>query len=118
MKNLPEIVAITVLSLFQTACDIEPVGSGVWNVIIENPDGTLLSIWSITENGTLNMTDENITVVDGVELEGSRISWSNEIQDSSGAAMTINFSGTVDGDTLQGTIFTTEGNSTVTGERQ
>ena len=120
MRNILKIFPVITIFLFLGACDIESVSVGDWNIIVDTEFGMQSSVWTIATDGTITIAGDAIRVVNGAILEGSRISWSDEISNPSGSEqmMRINFSGTVDGNNLQGTIFTTFGNLTVNGTRQ
>jgi len=120
MRNILKTFPVITIFLFLAACDIESVSVGDWNIIVDTEFGMQSSVWAITADGTITIAGDAIRVVEGAILEGSRILWSDEISNPSGSEqmMRINFSGTVDGNNLQGTIFTTLGNLTVNGTRQ
>ena len=120
MRSILKTFPVITIFLFLAACDIEFVSVGNWNIIVDTEFGMQSSVWAITADGTITIAGDTIRVVEGAILEGSRISWSDEISNPSGSEqmMRINFSGTVDGNNLQGTIFTTFGNLTVNGTRQ
>ena len=120
MRNILKTFPVITIFLFLAACDIESVSVGDWNIIVDTEFGMQSSVWTIAADGTITIAGDAIRVVNGAILEGSRISWSDEISNPSGfeQMMRINFSGTVDGNNLQGTIFTTLGNLTVNGTRQ
>jgi len=120
MRNILKTFPVITIFLFLAACDIESVSVGDWNIIVDTEFGMQSSVWAITADGTITIAGDAIRVVEGAIFEGSRISWSDEISNPSGSEqmMRINFSGTVDGNNLQGTIFTTLGNLTVNGTRQ
>ena len=120
MRNILKTFPVITISLFLAACDMESVSVGDWNISVDTEFGMRSSVWTIAADGTITIAGDAIRVVNGAILEGSRISWSDEILNPSGSEqmMRINFSGTVDGNNLQGTIFTTFGNLTVNGTRQ
>jgi hypothetical protein len=101
-----------------TACDIQPISVGSWQIETEIAADTIQAMWTITASETLQSTGEWNFSVEQVELDGSRIAFSGQIPLSTGTFVDGNFSGTVSGNSLQGTFFTTEGNFTVSGQRQ
>ena len=117
IRNLVFITASALLA----ACDREPTSTGVWGINIDTSTGIQPSVWTITADQSISMAGDTVTIADEVVLEGNRISWSTESpdpNDPSGAMLRVNFLGTVDGDNLAGTIYTTLGNLSVTGTRQ
>lgn len=99
------------------ACDIQPISTGNWQTQTDIGTGTLQSSWTISSDETLLAVGEWNFSVAQVELDGSRIAFSGQIPLTTGTLVSGNFSGTVSGNALQGTFFTTAGNFTVSGER-
>lgn len=103
------------------ACDIEPVATGAWSIQTATNTGSETSIWTIAATGTIDASGGAITIDAGsVVLAGSRISWSGTMPDPANAAtpLNVNFNGTVDGNSMQGTLYTPLGNWSVSGSRQ
>lgn len=103
------------------ACDMEPVGAGQWSIQIEMSTGSEASNWIIAPTGEINVSGSAITIGDGsAVLAGSRISWSGTMPNPANPVtpLNVNFDGTVDRNSLQGTLYTTLGNWSVTGTRQ
>ncbi len=100
------------------ACDIQPISVGSWQTETALPDNSLQATWVINANETLQSAGQWNFSIDQVELDGSRIAFSGQIPLANGVPIDGNFSGTVSGNSLQGTFFTTAGNFTVSGKRQ
>ena len=121
MKSLNRISAIAILPLLVSACDMERVSEGSWDILVETPAGTRSSVWTISDEPALTMSGETPLTAAEVDLQGSRIFWSTEMPDSnnpSGPMLRETFAGTVNGDSLAGTIYTTSGNFSVRGTRR
>ncbi|HJO12659.1 MAG: hypothetical protein QGG67_08955 [Gammaproteobacteria bacterium] len=121
MRNWIRNLVLISTPVLLAACDIEPTSTGIWEINIDTPSGNQSSVWTISANQSISMAGDTVTIADEVVLEGNRISWSTESpnpDDPSGAALRVNFLGTVNGDNLAGTIYTTLGNFSVTGARQ
>ena len=103
-----------------SSCDIVPVSVGTWDITIESSAGTSTGKWTIKDGPTLQISGTSEINVLEIDLAGSRITWSTDALDFGlpGGPQRVNFRGTVDGDRLAGTIFTQQGNFTVTGNRQ
>ena len=99
-----------------TACDIQPVAVGSWQIEIGDEPDTSQETWTITEAGQIRLQRGGDTETTDVELAGSRVSWTLGSLDPQ-ATDRINFSGTVDGNRLSGTLYSQQGNRTVTGSR-
>lgn len=98
------------------ACDIEPVSSGSWQIEVEQDSGPRLETWNITGDGRLTIRRGEATLNTTVEQAGSRISGTLE-ETGPGLAAPANFSATVNGDSLAGTLFTQQGNVIFRGTR-
>ena len=121
MKSLNRISAIAILPLLVSACDMERVSEGSWDIQVETPGGTRSSVWTISDEPALTISGETALIAAEVDLQGSRIFWSTEIPDPanpSGSMLRETFAGTVNGDNLAGTIYTTSGNLSVRGTRR
>ena len=98
----------------------EPVSVGTWQISMEIENANQNSMWTITSEPTLIISTNSELQVDEIELAGSRINWSTDARNipSLGLSDRISFNGTVNGSELAGTLFTQQGNYTVTGIRQ
>jgi hypothetical protein len=101
------------------SCEIEPISVGTWEVQIQAENASYSFTWILTSEPELRVTGSGNFVAEEVELSGSRINWSAERYDSllPGISDRVNFNGTVSGDQLAGTLFSQQGNYTVTGKR-
>lgn len=116
---------LLLLTWLLASCDIEPVGIGTWDILIESPNGSVTTAWTISKDSIVTISGSSSILDDGMELEidmaGSRIFWSTQIRNSSSLpedASTMNFDGTVNGNVLSGTIYTQLGNRSVSGTRR
>lgn len=101
------------------SCEIEPISVGTWEVQIQAENASYSFTWILTSEPELRVTGSGNFVAEEVELSGSRINWSTERYDFllPGISDRVNFNGTVSGDQLAGTLFSQQGNYTVTGKR-
>ena len=111
----PFAAAIILLALL--AC--EPISVGTWQTTIEMGNTDQDSTWIITPEPTLTISTNSEVSIEEVELAGSRINWSTDGENlpSLGIASRLSFNGTINGNELAGTLFTQQGNFTVTGRR-
>ena len=79
---------------------------GTWNVVVKSPMGDQPSTLTLkADGGTLTGTASaqgNTNPIANGKVDGNNISWSNSI--TTPFPMTLEFSGTVDGDNLTGTV--------------
>lgn len=111
---------LSCIAALLTACS-ERVSVGVWDVEISSADGLETAVWTITDPGGITMAGGTVVSADEVDLVGSRINWASGTanpDDRSAPSQRMTFTGTVNGDTLSGTIYTTEGNKNVSGTRR
>jgi hypothetical protein len=100
--------------------DPDMTADGNWDLVVTTPLGERRGVLSLrTEGKTLygsQMADGNSTeIFDGV-VDGSALSWKISITDP--MPLTLEFSGSIDGDQLSGTVVLGEfGNSAFSGTR-
>ena len=79
---------------------------GTWNVVVKSPMGDQPSTLTLkADGGALTGTASaqgNTNPIAAGKADGNNISWSNSI--TTPFPMTLEFSGTVDGDNLTGTV--------------
>jgi len=100
-----------------SACDIPPIAVGTWNVEIGDAPNAASEVWTISETEQITLERSGRSETTTVELAGSRVSWTLGSMGQD-ATDRINFSGTVDGNELNGTVFSQQGNRSVTGTRR
>jgi hypothetical protein len=93
---------------------------GNWNLVVSTPMGERHGSLSLKTEGTTvkgsQMADGNSTEIFDGTVNGNKISWKVSITDP--MPMTLEFTGTVDGDEIAGTVTLGEfGNSSFSGIR-
>ena len=79
---------------------------GTWNLTIKSPMGTQESTVTLTSGagtltGTVSGTDGSQDIADG-EVDGNRVSW--KISIAKPMAVTLKFTGVIDGDKISGDV--------------
>ena len=117
LQQLFKPFATAIISLALCAC--QPISVGAWQTTIEMGNIDQDSTWIITAGPTLTISANSEVSIKEVELAGSRINWSTNGENlpSLGIASRLSFNGTINGNELAGTLFTQQGNFTVTGKR-
>ena len=117
LQQLFKPFATAIISLALLAC--EPISVGKWQTTIEMENTDQDSTWIITPEPTLTISTNSEVRIEEVELAGSRINWSTDGENfpSLGITSRLSFNGTINGNELAGTLFTQQGNFTVTGRR-
>ena len=93
---------------------------GNWNLVVSTPMGERHGSLSLKTEGTIvkgsQMADANSTEIFDGTIKGNEISWKVSITDP--MPMTLEFTGTIDGDGIAGTVKLGEfGNSSFSGIR-
>lgn len=103
--------------LVACAAETSP-GVGVWDVNIDTPVGSQAGVWTINSDGTGIMgSDLGDQAIEGIALEGNTIAFDVDI-DAGGQSLSLSFSGTVNGDSLDGEFASDFGAVPVSGSRQ
>ena len=96
-----------------------PAAVGVWGVEMNTPLGALPATLTINEDGSGMMSAEGLgdAPIDGIMFDGNTVVFSAEI-DAQGQTLVLEFSGTVDGDSIEGEFDSDFGAFGVSGSRQ
>ncbi len=107
------------LVLLAGCASAPPPGVGVWGVEMNTPLGEIPVTLTLNEDGTGSMAAANLgeAPVSGVEYDGPNVTFSAEI-DAQGQTVPLDFNGTVDGDSLEGSFGSPFGPMAVSGTRQ
>lgn len=113
-------LVLSLLILVGCAASGPAPGVGGWDVQVAIPQlGELPGTMTINADGTglLSLGPLGDTTVDGIVFDGNAMSFVVEV-DAQGQTLVLEFSGMVDGDTLQGGLESDFGEMTVSGSRQ
>ena len=96
-----------------------PPGVGVWSVEMNTPLGALPATMTLNADGSGVMAADGMgeAPISGVTYDGNGIAFTAEI-DAQGQSLVLEFTGTVDGDSLSGEFGSDFGAFGVTGSRQ
>ncbi len=119
MTRLIKTLSIATVIAFLAACVAGPApGVGMWDVSINTPVGEQGGVWTINADGTGMMgSDLGDQALEGIMLEGNTITFDVDI-DAGGQSLSLSFSGSVDGDSLDGEFASDFGAFSVTCTRQ
>ncbi|PCJ23879.1 MAG: hypothetical protein COA96_10915 [SAR86 cluster bacterium] len=92
---------------------------GVWGVEINSPLGALPATLTLNADGSGVMVADGLgeAALSGVMYDGNAVSFSAEV-DAQGQTLVLDFTGTVDGDAIDGEFGSDFGAFAVTGSRQ
>jgi hypothetical protein len=109
------------IALFLNACaSTEPVNPlvGAWLITIDTPIGSMDANINVNTDLTGEMTSQDLgsAPLTGVSVEGDAVRFTAAVN-AQGTALTLAFTGTVEGDSLSGSFNTDFGAIPVTGRR-
>jgi hypothetical protein len=110
-------LAVSLLVLVGCAASTPP-GVGVWNVEMNTPLGALPATLTLNADGSGMMGSDQLgeAPIEGVMYDGNSISFTAEV-DAQGQTLVLDFSGTVEGDSVSGEFGSDFGAFAVTGSR-
>ncbi len=80
--------------------------TGSWNISMETPMGTRKAVLTLAAEGAeltgTMAVDAGSTAIKDGKLDGNKVSWKTDIQQP--MPMTLEFSATVEGDSLSGSV--------------
>ena len=120
MKRIFRNLSYSAALLFFVACALTPSNPavGMWDVSINTPVGEQSGVWTLAADGTGVMAGEQgDQAISGIMYDGNSLSFSVDI-DAGGQSLSLDFTGTVEGDTLSGEFGSDFGAFGVSGSRQ
>ncbi len=118
MKKLLSGCAVVLLTLVACATPVPPA-VGVWGVEMNTPLGALPATLTINEDGSGSMSADGLgeAPISGITFDGNTVVFEAEV-DAQGTTLVLEFSGTVDGDSLEGEFGSDFGAFGVSGSRE
>ncbi len=112
-------LVLSVALLVGCAAGGPPPGVGVWGIEMNTPLGAIPAILTLNADGSGIMSADQLgeAPISGVMYEGNTVTFSAEI-DAQGQTLVLDFSGTVEGDSIEGEFDSDFGAFSVTGTRQ
>ncbi|MEX0619199.1 MAG: hypothetical protein WDZ76_02005 [Pseudohongiellaceae bacterium] len=119
MKMLIKGSAVALLTILAGCASTPNPAVGVWDVSLNTPVGAMPATLTIAEDGTgtMSMADVGSAAISGVMVDGNALSFVTEV-DAQGQLLVLNFSGTVEGDALDGEFSSDFGPFAASGTRQ
>ncbi len=120
MKKITSgLLAFALTVLVGCAGTSTPAGVGVWNIEMNTPLGAMPATLTMNEDGSGSMAADGMgsAPVSGITYDGNSVAFSAAI-DAQGQSINLDFTGTVDGDSLSGEFGSDFGAFGVTGTRQ
>ena len=96
-----------------------PPAVGVWGVEMNTPLGNIPATLTINEDGSGSMGADQLgeAPISGITFDGNSVAFETSI-DAQGQSLTLQFNGSIDGDSLNGEFGSDFGSFGVTGSRQ
>ena len=118
MKILKSGWLVLSLAILVGCAAATPPGVGVWGVEMNTPLGALPAVLTLNADGSGSMSADGLgdAPISGVMYDGNSINFEAEI-DAQGQTLVLVFTGTVDGDSLEGEFGSDFGAFGVSGTR-
>lgn len=119
-KLLSGLLVLSLAVLVGCAAGGPAPGVGVWGVEMNTPLGALPATLTLNADGSGSFAAEGLgdpTAISGIVYDANSITFTGEL-DAQGQTLVLEFSGTVDGDSLIGEFGSDFGAFEVTGSRQ
>lgn len=118
MKTLKNYSLLAALILLVGCAASAPPGVGVWNVDMNTPLGAQSFVLTLNDDGSGSMeSPQGTQAIDGIVYDGNAVEFSAALE-AQGQSITLDFSGTVAGDSIEGAFNTPFGALDATGTRQ
>jgi hypothetical protein len=120
MKKLVSGLLVLSLAILVGCAAGVPPGVGVWGVEMNTPLGATPATLTLNADGTGSMSIEGLgdnAPISGITYDGNSIAFEAEI-DAQGQTLVLDFSGVVDGDSLEGEFGSDFGAFEVSGTRE
>lgn len=119
MKKLKSGWLVLALAVLVSCAASTPPGVGVWDVQMNTPLGALPGTLTMNADGSGSFGNDQLgeTALSGIMYDGNAITFDAEV-DAQGQTLVLEFSGTVEGDSLNGEFGSDFGAFAVTGSRQ
>jgi hypothetical protein len=119
MKKLLSGLMVLSLTILVGCAASAPPAVGVWGVEMNTPLGALPAVLTINADGSGNMSAEGLgeAPISGITFDGNGVNFQAEV-DAQGQTLVLEFSGAVDGDSLEGEFGSDFGAFGVSGSRQ
>lgn len=118
-KLISGLLVLSLSVLVGCAAGGPPPGVGVWGVEMNTPLGALAATLTLNEDGTGMMAADGLgeAPLSGIMYEDNMVTFEAEV-DAQGQTLVLEFSGTVDGDSIDGEFGSDFGAFAASGTRQ
>lgn len=119
MKELIHGLIACSLTFILSCAASQPPAAGAWDVEWNTPMGTLTSVLTLYPDGSGRMATQGMGEgpLSGITFDGNTVDFEVTV-DAQGQSLLLDFNGTVNGDSIEGSFDSDFGDFTVTGTRQ
>jgi len=117
-KLISGLLVVSVVFLVGCAAGTNPA-VGAWNIEMNTPLGAMPAVLTINADGSGSMSADGLgsAPLSGIMVDGNAVTFEASV-DAQGQSLVLDFTGTVDGDSLAGEFGSDFGAFGVTGTRQ
>lgn len=117
-KVISGLLVVSLALLVGCAAGTNPA-VGAWDIQMNTPLGDMPAVLTINEDGSGSMSADGLgsAPLSGIMVDGNAVNFAAEV-DAQGQTLVLDFSGTIDGDSLSGEFGSDFGAFGVTGTRQ
>ena len=119
MKNVVHGLIACSLTFILGCATSQPPASGDWNVQWNTPLGTLTSVLTLNPDGSGHMATQGMGdgPLSGITYDGNTVNFAVTV-DAQGQSLPLDFNGTVNGDSIEGSFGSDFGDFALTGTRR
>lgn len=119
MEKLVHGLIVCSLSFILGCAASQPPAAGAWEVEWNTPLGTLNSVLTLNPDGSGRMATQGLGEgpLSGITFDGNTVNFEVTV-DTQGQSLLLDFDGTVNGDSIEGSFNSDFGDFAVTGTRQ
>jgi hypothetical protein len=120
MKKLAHALMVSSLTFILGCAASQPPAAGAWDVEWNTPLGALSSVLTLNPDGSGHMVTQGMGAggpLWGITFEGNTVNFEVTV-DAQGQPLLLDFNGTVNGDSLEGSFGSDFGQFAVTGTRK
>lgn len=112
-------ILVAAMALLVACAAGSPPGVGIWGITMNTPLGAMPATLTINDDGSGLMAVDGLgeTALSGIMLDGSDVSFEAAV-DAQGQTLVLEFTGAVEGDSIEGEFGSDFGAFSVTGSRQ
>ncbi len=119
MKKLAQVLLVSSLTFIFGCAASQPPAAGAWDVEWNTPLGKLTSVLTLNSDGSGHMATQGMGdgPLSGIRFDGNTVNFEVTV-DAQGQSLPLDFNGTVNGDSIEGSFGSDFGQFALTGTRK